>query len=238
MTVSGQALDGGVQHRSNTRGGEAMTRRLATAGLWALPAGGVVTLIPWVADLLLESPDPVNQADGYARWLVGVGQIWGAFAVAGPLLILFGILALGVSLAGTRGGAWAALGAIAGVIAMVVVFGVSLLIWVGGAIVADTALAGHQGAAATFRWMSGGNWNGRVLPLLAVLIVTGIGGVSGLGVGLWRSDRHPRWLAVGFALAILLEVVSAPIVTLVGAVLLVLTGLLIAREGGAAGPST
>jgi len=84
--------------------------------------------------------------------------------------------------------------------------------------------------------MSGGHWNSRAIPAFGAAAVTGLIGTVGLAVGIWRSGRYPKWLAIAFGVAFLLEVVSAP-PTIIGALLLAITDFLIAQRGESPAPA-
>ena len=213
-----------------------MTRTLIRGGLWALPVGGLLTFVPWLSLVFVRDADPVKDPSGFARDATSsMAMVVADVYIIGTLCILFGVLALGAALADTRGGSWAGAGAIAGVVAMVIVVGIWMVISIGDAIVGDVVISGHKDAGEVFKWMSGGHWNGRIVPVLVTLAASGLVGAVGLGVGLWRSGRYPKWLAVGFAVGFLLESAASPI-TMIGALLLVVTGYLIARGERAPAP--
>ena len=214
-----------------------MTRTLVRLGLWALPVGGVLTFLPWIGLFLGGGSNSSQDAAGLARGATDpIGILFGDLYIIGTLCILFGVLALAAVLAGTPGEPWAAVGAVAGAIAMVIVVGVWMLLTIGDAVVGDVVLSGHKDAAEVFKWMSGGHWNSRAVPAFGAAALTGLVGTVGLVVGIWRSGRYPKWLAIAFGVAFLLEVVSAP-PTIIGALLLAITGFLIARRGESPAPA-
>lgn len=51
-----------------------------------------------------------------------------------------------------------------------------------------------------------------------------------LGYAIWRSGRFAKWIGPAFGVAFMMSALSAPLVTLVGAALLIVTGILIARK--------
>jgi hypothetical protein len=50
-----------------------------------------------------------------------------------------------------------------------------------------------------------------------------------LGVAIWRSGRFAKWIGAAFGVAFMLSALSSPVVTIVGAALLIVTGILMAR---------
>ena len=52
-----------------------------------------------------------------------------------------------------------------------------------------------------------------------------------LGTGLWRSGSFGKGMAIAFGLAFALSIVSAPIFSIVGALMLIVVGIVIARSG-------
>jgi hypothetical protein len=210
-----------------------MTRTLIRWGLWALPVGGVLTFLPWLGLFFGSNPDPGQDPVGFARGATRpIFILAGDVYIIGTLCILFGVLALAAVLAGTAGEAWAAVGATA----MVIVIGVWMLLTIGDAVIGDVVLSGNKDAGEVFKWLSGGHWNSRMVPLFAALAVTGLTGTVGLAVGIWRSGRYPKWLAIAFGVAFLLEAASAP-TTIVGALLLAITGFVIAQRGESPAPT-
>src|SRR5919204_2719503 len=161
-----------------------MAVNLARRGLWLLPIGGALTFLVWVFVFVARSPDPVKDPTGYAhaatnpaKILVGDVQLIAAFC------ILIGLLALYVALADTPGGSWLAVGALAGTVSMALVIGFAMIITLADAVVGDVVLSGHPDAGQTYQWMTGGHWNGRVIPFLVVGGVAGLIAAVGLAVG-------------------------------------------------------
>jgi hypothetical protein len=213
-----------------------MARRLVRWGLWALPVGGVFTFLPWLG-IFFGGSDPSKDSESFARAVTDpIAILAGNLYILGTLRILFGVLALAAVLTGTPGESWAAVGAVAGAIAMVLVIGVLMLLTIGDAVVGDVVLSGHKDAGEVFKWMSGGHWNSRAIPAFAALAVTGLVGTVGLAVGIWRSGRYPKWLAIVFGVAFLLESITAP-PSIVGALLLAITGFVIAQRGISPAPT-
>ena len=155
--------------------------------------------------------------------------------ILGLLCLLFGVLAIYSILAAGRARGWAALGMILGGQRSGAV----------GRHLDDLGdcrlrpqrrlqIRAHGRTKEAYNLMSGGSWSARVIPIFVVGGVAGVVASISLGVALWRSGQFAKWIGPVFGVAFLLSVVSAPIVTLVGAILLIVTGIMIAREGGSA----
>src|ERR1700680_3024367 len=88
-------------------------------GIYALPAAGVLTAIPW---FFILGPSAKTDPQGYARSVTSTGDAVGGYLyMAGLVCLLFGVLALYRYLAGTPAHNWAAAGMIASVVAIVLV---------------------------------------------------------------------------------------------------------------------
>ncbi len=211
-----------------------MTRTLSRWGLWALPAAGVLTGVLWLGALFAgASPDPSSDQAGFARFVTSPGwTIIGDVYIIGVLCLLFGVVALYAVLAESPARQWAAVGMILGVISMALLVGVWMILAFADPILGDLYQSGQQGAGEAFKVMSGGHWSGRMVPVFIVGGLAGLIAAISLGVAIWRSGRLPKWVGVAFGVAFLLSALSAPFVTLVGALLLVVTGVVIAREMG------
>jgi hypothetical protein len=129
---------------------------------------------------------------------------------------------------------------ILGVIAIAMSVGIWTILVFADATLGDLYRSGQQGVGEAFKVMSGGHWNGRFIPFFVVAALAILIASVSFAVAIWRSARLPKWLAVTFGVAFLLWVLSAPVILyipawyggLVGAVLLVVTGFVIARNMG------
>lgn len=197
-----------------------------------MPIAGLLSAAFWINDLLVDGPDPIKDPVAYAHAATSpVALMLGYGSMASAMAIIIGVLALGATLATSPLRNSATIGTVLGVVAMVIVFAIWTLLTVGGAIVGDTVLAGHAGAGAVYSSMSGGNWSGRAVPLLSVLVISGLVAAVCLGASYWRSGRrHAPWIAIAFAVALVLEAATAPIVTLVGSLLMIVVGATIAHQ--------
>jgi hypothetical protein len=99
---------------------------LVRRGIYALPAAGVLTALPWV--FLLGGPSVKTDPEGYARGLTSIANAVGGYLyLAGLICLLFGLLALYGYLARTRASSWAAGGMIVSVVGITLalpVFGI------------------------------------------------------------------------------------------------------------------
>lgn len=212
-----------------------MRRTLSQSGLWTLPVAGLLILVSWLPLFFVKEPgtDPAAIARNFTDPIV---LIIGPLGIIGMLCLLFGALAIYGWLADSPDSRpWAAVGMIGGVTAMALLIGIWTILSLADSILGDLYLAGHQGVGDAFNSMSGGHWSGRIKPFQAAIFLSGAVGTVGLTVALWRSRRVARWVAIVFGVAFALVVWASP-PTLIGAVLLIVTGILIARN--AAQPAT
>ncbi|HVR89238.1 MAG TPA: hypothetical protein VHG53_06800 [Candidatus Limnocylindria bacterium] len=207
-----------------------MNSALVRWGLWAIPVAGGLTLLPWLPLFLGGNVGPGSDSGTLARaatspWSALLGNMY----IVGVLCLLFGTLALYSILAASPGRGAAALGMVLGLVALVMVAGVWIILTYVDAVLGDLYLAGNQGAGDAFKSMTGGSWSPRFIPLFIVGGLAGLIAAISLGTALWRSRRVPKWVAILFAVAFLGSVISAPVITLVAAILLIVTGLAMAR---------
>ena len=204
-----------------------MKMSLTRWGLWAVPAAGVLTLLPWLAMLVGVGAGSTDQQLASDQAL---NEILGLLYVVGLLCLLFGVFAIYSVLSAGPAHNWAALGMILGVIVMALLVGLWMILALVDPILSDVYRSGHKdGAKEAFNLMSGGSWSGRMTP---VFIVGGLGAVAAsisLGVAIWRSGRFAKWIGPAFGVAFLLSALSSPVVTMVGAALLIVMGILMAR---------
>jgi hypothetical protein len=208
-----------------------MTRKLTGWGLWAIAAAGVLTLVEWVAAFF--SPDPNVNTDqaGYARAATEVAySVAGYLYIIGLLALLFGVLAIYASLARSPVGTYAVVGMLLGVTATTLLIGVWTILVFATPIVGDVYLSGHPGAGEVFKVLSGAHWSGRMLPLFIVIGLCTVIAAFSLGDAIRRSRRFPRWVGLTFGLAFGLSIASQPLVSLAGALLLIVAGIALARE--------
>ncbi len=232
-----------------------MTGKLVGWGLWAIPAAGVLTLGPWIAIFFVANPDVSTDQAGFARAVTDAPHaIVGYLCILGLFCLLFGVLALSSLLqrtevrhaavspspAGQAVGfvrrAWnapvsdyAAVGMVCGIIATTLVIGTWTMLVVATPTVGDVYLSGHSGAGEVFKVLSGGHWSARVVPIFVVAGLADLVAAFTLGDAIRRSGLVPRWVAPVFGLGFALSIVSAPVVSLVGGLLLIIAGVVLAR---------
>jgi hypothetical protein len=236
-----------------------MAAKLTGWGLWAIAAAGFLTLVPWVVTFFVPNPDVNNDPAGVARAVTdALHTTVGYLYIIGLLCLLVGVLAVSAWLQDTQvrsdpvspsraGGivwrAWngsvssyATVGMVFGIVATALAIGLWTIVVFATPTVGDVYLSGHPGAGEVFKVLSGGHWSARMVPLFIVGALATLVAAFTLGDAIRRSGRVPRWVAPAFGFGFGLTMVSAPVVSLVGAVLLILAGVMIAR--GAAQPET
>ena len=229
-----------------------MTARLTGWGLWAIAAAGVLTLVPWIVIFFAANPDVNTDQAGFARAVTdALHAIVGYLYIIGLFCLLFGVLAISAWLqdtqvrsdsvspsraAGIVRRAWngsvssyAMVGMVFGIVATALVIGLWTILVFATPTVGDVYLSGHPGAGEVFKVLSGGHWSARMVPLFIVGALAALVAAYTLGDAIRRSGRAPKWVGPVFGVGFALTIVSAPVVSLVGAVLLILAGITMAR---------
>jgi len=189
---------------------------------------GILILLPWF--VFLGGPTANSDPDGYARQLTsGSYVVAGYVYLVGLLCLIFGLLAFYTSLPPAPGslptvGMVLSLSAVALVMP---VFGVEVL---AGPVLGDVYQAGHKDVSAAMVALAGGSFSGRIIAYFLVCILVAALGAIATGTGLWRSRALPRWTIIALEVEFVLTIASSPIVTHVGAILLIITGAWIARR--------
>jgi hypothetical protein len=205
-----------------------MNMSLTRLGLWAIAAAGVLTLLPWIAIFVVadRGTDQQLAADQASN------EILGLLYIVGLLCLLFGVLAVYSVVSAGPARSWAALGMILGVTVVALLVGLWMILALVDPILSDVYRSGHKdGAREAFNLMSGGSWSVRMTPVFIAGGLCAIIASISLGVAIWRSGRFAKWIGVAFGVGFILSALSSPIVTLVGAALLIVTGVLMARGG-------
>jgi hypothetical protein len=146
--------------------------------------------------------------------------------------LILGLMALYVWLATGRTGNVALAGLVLSVVSVGLLLAGLGAAFLAAAIAANVYLGGDAGASAVLAKLSGGNFGTAVLvDFIATMAVGLLGGVAN-GIAIWRSGTLPKWAGVLFAAGFALMMASAPIVTQLGGILLVISGVWIARTIG------
>jgi hypothetical protein len=229
-----------------------MTARLTSWGLWAIPAAGVLTLGPWIAIFFQPNPNVNTDQAGFARAVTDTPHaIVGYLYIIGLLCLLFGVLAISTLLQESQvrseadspartvssvrrawnapGSSYAAVGMVFGIVATTLVIGTWTILVFATPTVGDVYLSGHPGVGEVFKVLSGGHWTVRVVPLFIVAGLADLVAAFTLGDAIRRSGRVPKWVGPVFGVGFALTIASVPNISLVGALLLILAGVVIAR---------
>lgn len=206
---------------------------LVRRGIYALPAAGILTAMPWVF-MLGSASGPTGTAE-YARGLTSTThEVVGDLYLAGFICLLFGLLALYGQLAGSRGSSWAAGGLIASVVAISLVMQVLSIFGLASAVLGDVYLAGHKDVSAAMVLFSGGTLSRRIDNYLGLLMLLSLLGAIANAVAVWRSRVLPKWAGVVVGVGVVLSLNLSPGISWVGALCLVIGGVGLARRAGAA----
>jgi hypothetical protein len=201
---------------------------LSRRGIYALPASGLLTAVPWV--FLLGKPNVTTDPEGYARGLTStVNAVGGYLYLAGLICLLFGLLALYGYLGRSRASSWAAGGMIISVLGIALalpVFGIGLA----DAVLGDVYLSGHKDVGAAMVLMAGGTFSGRINAYFGVFVVVSLVGAIVYAVAVWKSGTVPKWAGVIVAAGFALSITLSPVVAWVGALCLVVGGMGLARS--------
>jgi hypothetical protein len=202
---------------------------LVRRGIYALPAAGVLTAVPWI--FLVGQPSAKTDPDGYARSVTATGDgVAGYLYLAGLICLLFGLLALYGYLARTRASSWAAAGMIVSVVAIalaLMVFGIFAL---ADKVLADVYLAGHKDVSAAMVLLAGGTFSNRVNNVFGIFVLLSLVGAIAYSVAVWKSGSLPKWAGVLVAAGFVLSMTIQPYVAWVGAACLVIGGVWLARR--------
>ena len=207
-------------------------RTVGVGGL--LLIAGVLTLVPWIGLFVTGAPqlNPATNPGGVARLVTGPTHfIVGNIYIIGLLFLLFGVLAINARVASTSGGTWVGVGLVLAIVAITLVIGVWIVLTYVDAVIGDAYQGGNHGVGPLFSSMSGGRWSLWFVPLFVVGGLSGLVAAVALGTGLWRSGSFGKGMAIAFGLAFALSIVSAPIFSIVGALMLIVVGIVIARSG-------
>ncbi|HKV32362.1 MAG TPA: hypothetical protein VJT14_15265 [Candidatus Dormibacteraeota bacterium] len=205
-----------------------MVTDLTRRGIYALPAAGLLTAVPWI--FILRQPSIKTDPEGYARSLTASGTTLGGYLyLTGLICLLFGMLALYSYLAQTRGSSWAAGGMMISVIAISLALPVIGILGLANTVLADVYLAGHKDVSAAMRLLEGGTLSDRIKTYIGILIYISLTGAIAYIVAVWKSGSLPRVAGVLVAAGFVLSITLQPFVGWVGALCLVIGGVWVAR---------
>jgi hypothetical protein len=202
---------------------------LVHRGIYALPAAGVLTAVPWV--FILGKSSVKTDPEGYAHSLTSTGNaVGGDLYLAGLICLLFGLLALYGYLARTRASSWAGGGMIASVSGVALALPVLGVLVLANAVLADVYLAGHKDVSAAMVLLAGGTFSDRINSYFGVFLAVSLVGAIAYAVAVWRSGSLPKWVGIVVPAGFVLSMTLSPGVAWVGALGLVVGGGWLARR--------
>ena len=207
---------------------------LTRPAVYALPAAGILTLVPWI--FILRQPNAKADPEGFARAVTSSGHIVGGYMyMVGFACLLLGLFALYGYLARTGASGWAA----AGLLATMVVIALTLMtigtLVVAAPVLADAYLGGDHGVSSGLVLMSGGeSW--RIMKSIEIAADLSLIGSVAFAVAVWKSGTLPKVAGILLVPGIFASMSLSPFVGWAGAVLLIVSGFWLARRvshGGA-----
>ena len=199
---------------------------LVRRGLYALPAAGVLTAVPW---FFILGPNVKTDPEGYARSVTSTGQAVGGYVyLAGLICLLFGLFALYGYLARTRASSWAGGGLIVSVVGIVLVLPIFGIVGLADKVLADVYLAGHKDVSAAMILMAGGSFSDRINNYFGVIVLVSLIGAIANAVAVWKSGSLPKVAGILVAAGFVLSMTISPYIAWAGALFLVVGGLWLA----------
>jgi len=203
-------------------------------GLYALPAAGILTAVPWI--FILQQPHAKTDPEGFARVATSAGGAVGGYLyAAGFVCLLFGVFALYGHLARTRASGWAAGGLFVSVLVIALSLATIGTLSVGSRVLADAYLSGDRSVSSGLVLMSGES--GRIMSAIALGTDLSVIGAIAFAVAVWRSGSLPKWAGILLAPGIVLSMTLSPGVAWAGALLLVISGVWLAWSAAGFTPS-
>lgn len=198
-------------------------------GIYALPAAGIVTALPWL--FIFDSATKQSDHDAFAKSLTSPVHIVSFYLyMAGLICLLFGLLALYRYLARTRGSEWAARGMILSVIGIAMALPVVGLLGLADTVIADAYLGGNKDAYAVLTKLSGGTFSDRINNYFVVLSLVSLVGAIAYAIAIWRSGTLSKWAGIVVAIGFVCSISLTPIVAWVGSLCLLVGGIVLARS--------
>jgi len=200
---------------------------LVRPAIYALPAAGILTAVPWI--FILRQPDAKTDPEGFARIATSAGSAVGSYLyIAGFVCLLFGLFALYGHLGRTRASRWATAGLFASVVVIALTLATIGALAVGARVLADAYLSGDKNVSSGLVLMSGESQ--RIMSSIELSTDLSVIGAIAFAVAVWRSGSLPKWAGVLLAPGIVLSMTLSPVVGWVGALLLVISGIWLARS--------
>jgi hypothetical protein len=198
-------------------------------GMYALPAAGILTLIPWI--FILRHPNAKTDPEGFARAVTSAGgQVGGYLYIAGFVFLLLGLFALYGYLARTPASGWAAAGLIGTTVVIALTLATIGSLALAASVLADAFLGGDKGLTSGLVLMSGPS--ARIMKSIEVSADLSLIGSIAFAVAVWRSGSLPKWAGILLVPGIFASMSLSPIVGWAGAVLLLICGVGLARGVG------
>jgi hypothetical protein len=200
---------------------------LVRPAIYALPAAGILTAVPWI--FILRQPDAKTDPEGFARVATSAGSAIGSYLyIAGFVCLLLGLFALYGHLGRTRASRWATAGLFGSVVVIALTLATIGALAVGARVLADAYLSGDKNVSSGLVLMSGEGH--RIMSSIELSTDLSVIGAIAFAVAVWRSGSLPKWAGVLLAPGIVLSMTLSPIVGWVGALLLVISGVWLATS--------
>jgi hypothetical protein len=200
---------------------------LSNAGLWLIPASAVLLGLHWVYP---SGPRTVEGAASTFGSPITVFIKEFLLFEGGLILLLFGVMVLGGYLARVGSPRWGQSGRILSMTAVAMFLpgaGIPTAALPG---ISDLYLSGHHEVGIVFDAFIAGHYGASFVVQFFVLLMVSVAGAVAMAVAGWRSSAVPRWCTIAFPIGFLLNVTDTPVIAWVGLALMLVTGVVIARD--------
>jgi hypothetical protein len=198
-------------------------------GIYALPVAGILTLVPWI--FILRQPDAKTNPEGFARAVTSVGGLVGGYLyIAGFVFLLLGLFALYGYLTEARASGWAAAGLLGTTVVIALTFATIGSLALAAPVLADAFLGGDKSVTSGLVLMSGES--ARIMRSIEISADLSLIGSIAFAVAVWRSGSLSKWAGILLVPGIFASLSLSPIVGCAGGVVLVITGVWLARGVG------
>lgn len=154
----------------------------------------------------------------------------GYLYVAGFVCLLLGLFALYEHLGRTRASGWAVSGLFVSVAVIALTLATIGSLELGARALADAYLNGDKGVNSGLVLMSGES--SRITSSIAFCTDLSLIGAIAFAVAVWRAGSLPKWAGILLAPGIVLSMTLSPGIAWAGALLLVISGIWLARSAG------